>query len=119
MKKANNIDEYIADYPAEIQQKLEEIRAIIRKAAPKTTETISYGMPAFWQNKVLVYFAACKNHLGFYPTSSGIADFSAELKAYSTSKGAVQFPYDKPLPVKLITQIVKYRAAEDTVSAKK
>ncbi len=119
MKKANNIDEYIAAYPPEIQEKLEKIRLIIREAAPKTTETISYGMPAFRQNKVLVYFAACKNHLGFYPTSSGIAVFSDELKDYATSKGAIQFPYDKALPVRLITQIVQYRASEDAETTRK
>jgi uncharacterized protein YdhG (YjbR/CyaY superfamily) len=113
MKKPKNTDEYIAEFSGEIQKKLVQMRAIIQKAAPKSTEVISYGMPAFKQNKVLVFFAAAKEHLGFYPTGSPVSMFKDELENYKTSKGAIQFPYDKPLPAALIAKIVKYRVRED------
>lgn len=116
--KPKDIDSYIAGFPQEIQEKLQELRHIIQKAAPKTIETISYGMPAYKQNGMLVYFAANKNHIGFYPTSSPIIEFKKELEPYRTSKGAIQFPLDKALPKKLITQIVQYRMAEDAEKAK-
>jgi uncharacterized protein YdhG (YjbR/CyaY superfamily) len=113
-------DEYISEFPPDVQKILNQIRAAIKKAAPKATEVISYGMPAFKQNKVLVYFAAGKNHIGFYPTPNPIVFFSKELAAYKTSKGAIQFPYTEPLPLKLISKIVKYRVAEDLeISSKK
>ena len=94
------------------------MRAIIKKAAPKAEEVISYSMPAFKQSGILVYFAAQSKHIGFYPTASGIIDFKKELVDYKHSKGAIQFPYDKPLPVSLITQIVKFRVAEDKAKLK-
>lgn len=109
-----NTDEYIAGFPNEIQKVLKELRSTIKKAAPNSTELISYQMPAFKQNGVLVYFAACKNHIGFYPTSAPIKVFKEELKNFKTSKGAIQIPIDKPIPEKLITKIVKYRVLEDT-----
>jgi uncharacterized protein YdhG (YjbR/CyaY superfamily) len=117
----NNIDEYIAIFPFDIQEKLEELRAIIKKAAPEAQEKISYQMPAFTLKGNLVYFAAYKNHIGFYPTASGIAAFSNELSAYKSSKGTVRFPLDKPLPIGLIADIVTYRVQENLVktSAKK
>src|SRR5512136_2270655 len=92
------IDEYIKTFPVGTQSILEKMRQTIRKAAPGTIEAISYQMPAFKLNGVLVYFAAHKNHIGFYPTASGIEAFKAELTPYKFSKGAAQFPLDKPIP---------------------
>lgn len=113
MIKPNNTDDYINAFTGDIKEKLNQLRAIISKAAPNATEVISYGMPAFKQHGVLVYFAANKHHLGFYPTAEPIVFFANELAEYGTSKGAIQFPYNKPLPGKLITKIVKYRLAQD------
>lgn len=107
------IDEYISAFPPDIQKILNQLRTAIKKAAPKATEVISYGMPAFKQNKVLVYFAAGKNHIGFYPTPEPIVVFSKELKAYKTSKGAIQFPLDKKIPLALVSKITKFRVKED------
>lgn len=115
-KVYTNIDEYIESVPSEHRQKLEEIRAIIRNAAPEAKEVISYGMPAFKINRVLVYFALAKKHIGFYPTSSPIIVFKDELAEYKTSKGAIQLPIEKPLPVDLLTKIVKYRVDEDSLA---
>lgn len=112
-KLTQNIDEYIADFPKETQLILEQIRATIRKSASEAEETISYRMPAYKQNGVLVYFAACKNHIGFYPTASGIANFKAELSGYKSSKGAVQFPIENPIPLDLIAKIVQFRVKEN------
>ncbi len=112
-----NTDAYIAAADAAHQPALETIRTIIRKAAPKAEEVISYGMPAFKQHGVLVYFAAAKKHLGFYPTGSPTKVFANELKDYVTTKGAIQFPYDRKLPVGLITKIVKFRLQEDALKA--
>ncbi len=116
--KADNTDAYIAMFPGEVQEKLQQMRGIIRKAAPIATEVISYGMPAYKVNSVLVYFAGYKAHIGFYPTGSGIAAFQNEIAKYKNSKGAVQFPLDKPLPVGLITKMVKFRLSEDADMAK-
>jgi uncharacterized protein YdhG (YjbR/CyaY superfamily) len=118
MKTPNNIDEYISTFPKETQTLLLKMRSIISKAAPKATEKISYAMPTFYLEGNLVYFAGYKHHIGFYPSSSGIKNFQKEIAAYKNSKGAVQFPIDKPLPVALITKIVKFRAAENTAKAK-
>ncbi|MGB8359345.1 MAG: DUF1801 domain-containing protein [Bacteroidales bacterium] len=109
-----NTDEYIAGFPENIQRKLNDLRAAIRKAAPGAEESISYRMPAYKLNGVLVYFAAQKNHIGFYPTSSGVIAFKKELAEYKTSKGAVQFPLDKPIPLKLVSTIVKFRVKENS-----
>jgi len=111
--KPQSIDEYIDPFPKEIAAKLIQIRQAIRQAAPKAAEVISYGMPAFKQNRVLVYFAAARKHIGFYPTSGPIEVFKTDLKSYSTSKGAIQFPLEKALPIALIKKIVRYRLAED------
>ena len=109
----HSIDEYIAICPENVQPTLEKIREVIRLSAPLAEEKISYMMPAFFQNdRVLVYFAAQKNHLGFYPTASGIEHFREELSAYGTSKGTVRFPLDQPIPYDLISRIVKYRVQE-------
>jgi len=113
-KKAgpNSIGEYIALFPEETQKILQELRAAIKAAAPGAQEKISYQMPAFAQKGILVYFAAWKNHIGFYPTSSGTQAFKQELSAYKNSKGSVKFPLDKPLPLDLISNIVRFRVAE-------
>lgn len=111
------IDEYIAACPEEIQARLQELRAAIRAAAPDAEERISYGMPAYYLNGNLVYFAAFKNHIGFYPTSSGIAAFQKEIAGYASSKGAVQFPLQRPLPLELVSQIVRYRVTENLKKA--
>ena len=111
--KAANIDEYIAAFPEEVQVKLRELRKVIQKAAPKATETISYGIPTFVLNGNLVHFAAYKNHIGFYPAPSGIEAFKSELSKYELSKGTVQFPFDIKLPLTLITKIVKFRVLEN------
>jgi len=106
---ARSIDEYIKGFPGPIQQLLEEMRETIRKAAPTAEEAIKYAMPTFVLNGNLVHFAAFKNHIGFYPAPSGIEAFKKELSAYEGSKGAIRFPLDKPLPLALVSKIVKYR----------
>lgn len=112
---AKDIDEYIAHFPDDIQAILQKVRATIRAAAPEATETISYQMPAFAQNGVLVYFAAWKQHIGFYPPISDQADFKAEAVRYEGPKGNLQFPLDEPMPLDLIRQIVQFRVAENRV----
>lgn len=114
-----NIDEYILTFPDEVQEKLTELRKTIIESAPESIEKISYQMPTFFLNGNLVHFAAYKNHIGFYPTPSGIEQFKNELKNYKTSKGAVQFPIDKPLPKKLIEKIVKFRVNENLAKVNK
>ena len=113
-----SIDEYIALFPEEIQKILQELRSTIKTAAPGAEEKISYQMPAFTQKGILVYFAAWKNHIGFYPTSSGTQAFKQELSVYKSSKGSVKFAIDKPLPLDLISNIVKFRVAENLKKAK-
>ena len=107
------IDEYIAAFPEDTQALLQAVRATIHAAAPDAVERISYNMPAFAQEGNLVYFAALKHHIGLYPTSSGIAAFQQEISAYESSKGAVKFPKDQPMPLDLITKIVQFRVAEN------
>ncbi len=109
-----NIDEYIASFPKNIQAILEGLRQAIREAAPEAEETISYQMPAFKQNGILVYFAAFKNHIGFFPTASGVEAFKPKLSAYKTSKGTIQFPLDKPMPLDLVKEIVRFRVKQNT-----
>jgi uncharacterized protein YdhG (YjbR/CyaY superfamily) len=108
-----NINEYIATFPKDVQKILKEVRAVIKEAAPQAEEKISYQMPTFFLNGNLVHFAAFQNHIGFYPTPSGIEAFKDELSKYEGAKGSVQFPIDKPMPLKLISRIVKYRVAEN------
>jgi uncharacterized protein YdhG (YjbR/CyaY superfamily) len=110
----NNINEYIATFPPDVQKILNMLRATIQKAAPDAAEKISYAMPTFYLNGNLVHFAAYNNHIGFYPAPSGIEAFEKELSVFKTSKGAVQFPINKPLPLALITKIVKYRVKENS-----
>jgi uncharacterized protein YdhG (YjbR/CyaY superfamily) len=112
-KAPNSIDEYIAGFPDDIQFILEELRMTIRKAAPGVVEKISYRMPTFVLNGILVYFAAFKNHVGFYPRLSGIESFKKELSVYKGGKGSVQFPINDPLPLNLITEIVRFRVKEN------
>lgn len=112
-KSFNSIDEYIKTFPKDVQEILKGLRAAIRAVAPDTGETISYGIPTFVLNGNLVHFAAYKKHIGFYPTSSGVLAFKKELSFYKTSKGTVQFPIDKPLPLPLISKIVKFRVLEN------
>ena len=109
----NEIDAYIATFPAATQKQLKNMRAIIKEAAPEAAEIISYGMPAYKLNGMLVYFAGYKAHIGFYPTASGIKHFLPKIQAYKHSKGAVQFPIDQPLPKKLIQEMVVFRIKEN------
>jgi len=111
------IDEYIKTFPAEVQSILQKMRQIIREAAPEATEVINYRMPTFKVNGNLVHFAAHKNHIGFYPTPSGIEAFKEELTQYEWAKGSVQFPLNKPIPFDLVKKIVIFRVQE--VSQKK
>jgi uncharacterized protein YdhG (YjbR/CyaY superfamily) len=113
----NSIDEYIANFPVEVQKILRELRAVIKEAAPDAEEKISYQMPTFALKGNLVHFAAYKNHIGFYPAPRGIEAFKQELSVYKGAKGSVQFPIDKPLPLKLISKIVKFRVAENLKNA--
>jgi uncharacterized protein YdhG (YjbR/CyaY superfamily) len=118
IKKAEDFTAYAAAYPKEIQKLLKQLRSVIKKAAPGANEVISYGMPAFTYNGMLVWFAAHTGHIGFYPRPSGMVAFKKELAVYKSSKGAVQFPLDEPLPVELITRMVKLRVAENLQKAK-
>lgn len=106
---ATSVEEYISWFPQEIRKKLELIRQTIRQAVPEAKEVISYYMPAFKTKEVLVYYAAAKKYIGFYPHSQPIKVFKKELAAYKTSKGAIQIPYDQPIPVKLMADIAKFR----------
>lgn len=113
-----NVDDYIATFPNEVQEILNKLRATVKKAAPEAEEVISYQMPAYKYHGILVYFAAHKNHIGFYPTGSGVEIFKGELSDYKTSKGTIQFPYSKKLPLKLIADIVMFRTIENLEKAK-
>ena len=113
-----NTDDYIAMFPASIQATLQKLRSTIKKAAPAAEEMISYKMPAFKLNGMLVWFAAYKEHIGFYPTASPIKVFKKELSGYKTSKGAIQFPIDKPIPLALVKDIVKFRVIENLERSK-
>jgi uncharacterized protein YdhG (YjbR/CyaY superfamily) len=116
MKKAGgrlgDIDAYIARFPPGVRRMLKQVRATVRRAAPDADEAIRYGIPTFVLNGNLVHFAAFKNHIGFYPAPSGIEKFRDELSRYKSSKGAVQFPIDEPIPLGLIEKIVKFRVKE-------
>ena len=111
-KTPRDIDDYLSGYPKHVQQLLTQVRLTIKKAAPKATEKISYGIPTFALEGNLVHFAAFQNHIGFYPTASAIAAFSEELSSYKSSKGAVQFPLDEPLPLTLVSRMAKFRIEE-------
>ena len=114
MKQFSTIDEYVKTFPKNIQSILEKMRQTIKEAVPEAVEAISYQMPTFKLNgKNLVYFAAFKNHIGFYPIPSGIEAFKKELSPYKQGRGSVQFPLDKPIPYDLVEKIVKYRVKEN------
>ncbi|MGC4102120.1 DUF1801 domain-containing protein [Ferruginibacter sp.] len=114
---AKNTDEYIQQFPANVQKMLQQLRKTIKAAAPKAEELISYQMPAFKLHGMLVYFAGYKNHIGFYPTGSPIVAFKKEVSAFKNSKGAVQFPLDKPLPLDLVTRMVQFKLKENIEKA--
>ena len=114
---AETIDEYISEFPKDIQKKLKELRTAIRKAAPKAEEKISYAIPTFALHGNLVHFAAFKSHIGFYPAPRAIQEFKEELSKYEGGKGTVQFPLDEPIPLKLVTRMVKFRVAENMEKA--
>ncbi|MGO4548322.1 iron chaperone [Paenibacillus sp. 2TAB23] len=115
--KFETIDQYIATFPAEIQAILEKIRHVIQEAAPEATEKIGYQMPTFVLNGNLVHFAAFKKHIGLYPAPSGIYAFKEQLAKYKGAKGSIQFPLDQPMPYELISEIVKFRVAENIEKA--
>ena len=112
-KASASIDEYIAGFPKNIQELLEKLRVTIKKAAPGAEETINYAIPTFTLKGNLVHFAAFKDHIGFYPAPSGIDAFKKELSVYEGAKGSIKFPIDKPLPLGLVSQIVKFRVKEN------
>jgi uncharacterized protein YdhG (YjbR/CyaY superfamily) len=116
--RSNPIDEYIATFPSDVQKILEELRGTIKAAAPEAGEKISYGIPTFTLNgKYLIYFAGWKNHISIYPIPTGTDTFNKQVSKYVEGKGTLKFPLDKPLPLKLILRIVKYRVAENSKSS--
>lgn len=118
--KPNNIDEYIAGFPKTTQKVLKQVRATIKKAVPTAGEKISYGIPTFTLNdRPLIYFAGFKNHISLYPAPRGNEIFKKELSGYKGGKGTVQFPLDKPIPLNLITRIVKFKIKENSEKVKK
>ena len=116
-KTPSNVNEYIAAFPKDVKQLMNDIRKTIKAAAPKAEELISYGMPGYKHHGMLVYFAAWKNHIGFYPAGA-IKAFDKELSGHEVSKGTIKFPLDKPFPFGLVSKIVKYRAKENEEKAK-
>lgn len=113
MKKPENVDAYIAGFPKDVQLLLQQIRNTIQKAAPDALEKISYGMPAYYCEGMLAYFAAHTHHIGFYPYASAINAFSKDIEKYTHSKGTVQFPFGKPIPVQLLSRMIKFRVKEN------
>jgi uncharacterized protein YdhG (YjbR/CyaY superfamily) len=107
------VDQYIEGFPRQVQRKLQSIRSLVRRLAPEAQEKISYRMPAFSLNGNLVYFAAFRNHIGLFPTASGVSAFAKELAKYEHGRGSIQFPIDEPLPMELIERIVKRRVEEN------
>ena len=119
-KETNDIEKYILQYPGDVQDILRKIRKLIKENAPRAEELMAYGMPGYkTHNKPLVYFAAFKNHIGFYATPSGHTEFKKELSKYKQGKGSVQFPLDQPMPYGLIKRMIKFRLAENNARAKK
>ena len=117
-ERASSIDAYIAGFPKEVRERLESVRAAIRKVAPDAEEKISYQIPTFSLFGNLVHFAAFKKHIGFYPGTAGVEKFKSEFSSYETSKGAVRFPMDKPIPLDIIEKVVKFRVAENLAAQK-
>jgi uncharacterized protein YdhG (YjbR/CyaY superfamily) len=118
MKKPGSVEEYIESFPKEVQKTLKQMRSAVKKAAPKAEEKISYGMPYYSLNGRLVYFAGYKRHIGFYPMPGAIAAFKKEIAKYKWAKGSVQFLLDKPLPISLITKMIKFRVKENEAKIK-
>ena len=116
--KAENVDEYIAAFPQDTQKILNEIRATVKAAAPEAEESISYGMPAYTFKGPVAYFAGYKNHIGFYATPNAHEAFKKDLAKYKQGRGSVQFPIDKPMPLQLITRMVKFRIKHNKEGAK-
>lgn len=114
MRKFQSVDEYHECLSGPEKDAADKLRQVIRQAAPQAEETISYNMPAYKWNGILVWYAAFKKHIGFYPKAAAIVKFQSELSAYKCSKGAIQFPLDKPIPAELVKRIVKYRMKENT-----
>ena len=120
MSNPENIDQYMAGFDTEVRKKLKTIRELVHDTLPEAVESISYQMPAFKYNgKILVYFAAFKNHIGFYATPESNLAFKEELSEYKTTKGTIQLPYDKPLPIELLRKIILFKAASNEVKKKK
>jgi uncharacterized protein YdhG (YjbR/CyaY superfamily) len=120
MNKPANTDAYIASFPVDVQSKLEQVRSTVKAVAPDAVEVISYSLPAFkLHGAMLVWFAAHTQHIGLYPRASAIAAFADKLKTYKFAKGSIQFPFDKPLPLDLIIDIVKFRVGEILQKTKK
>jgi uncharacterized protein YdhG (YjbR/CyaY superfamily) len=119
MDRPKDIDDYIKGFPKEVQLFLEQVRSTIKRSAPEAKEVISYGMPAFKMNGILVWFAGHAKHVGFYPKASGIEAFKNELTIYKWAKGSVQFPLDKPMPLELISRIVEFRVNENLRNSEK
>jgi uncharacterized protein YdhG (YjbR/CyaY superfamily) len=115
---AKSIDAYIRSHPGPVQQKLRELRKLVRQEAPDSREKISYRMPAFFLNRTLVYFAAYARHIGFYPGAGAVIAFKSKISKYKHAKGSIQFPLDKPLPAGLIREIVRFRVAGVTKKSK-
>ena len=115
------VDQYIAAFPADVKTRMQQIRKTIKAAAPKANELISYQMPGYKYFGMLVYFAAFKNHIGFYPGAGGILEFYKKLSSFKSAKGSVQFPHDRPIPYDIISKIVKFRVKqnEEKISLKK
>ena len=108
-----NVDEYIASFPKEVKSKMQQLRKTIKAAAPKAEEVISYNMPGYKYLGMLVYFAAFKNHIGFYPGAGGVVEFEKKLSTFKSAKGSVQFPHDRPIPFDVISRIVKFRVKQN------
>lgn len=117
-KAPTTIDAYIAGYPADVQERLQAIRQTVKNAAPDAEEAISYGVPAFKLNGTLVQFGAAKKHIGFYPTPAAVEAFQDQLAPYQSAKGSVQFPFDQPLPLDLIAEMVKFRVEQQMLKKK-
>ena len=117
MKQVKNIEEYIADFPEDVQERLQKVRETIRKAAPDTQEAIKYGIPTFVKNGNVIHFGGYQNHIGLYPGSKAIEEFADELSRYEVSKGTVRFPLNKPLPLGLITKITRFCVKRDLKKA--
>ena len=116
---SNVIDEYIAQFPEDVQKILQKVRKTIQKVAPDAQEKINYGIPTFTLNGNLVHFAGFKSHIGFYPTPSGIEKFKKELSKYEGAKGSVKFPLDQPIPFDLIKKITEFRVQEQSAKGEK